>query len=90
MTPKYLRPEQREFLHECFEIDKDTPSGLRWRLRPRHHFETHHAWKVWNSRWADRPAGSYGKRHGDWVVYINKTVYFTVDIITTMEGEFDA
>lgn len=46
-----------EFLRECF--DYDTVSGeLRWKQRPRSHFKSQWAWKVWNKRYPGKIAGA--------------------------------
>jgi len=44
------------FLAECFALDPATPSGLRWRTRPREHFPSGPQWCRWNTRFAGRPA----------------------------------
>jgi hypothetical protein len=43
-------------LRECF-VYEPTTGALTWRERPREHFATVGAWKMWNTRFANRPAG---------------------------------
>jgi hypothetical protein len=43
------------FLRECFDYDPET-GVLAWRMRPREHFTTTGVWKVWNARFAGKPA----------------------------------
>jgi hypothetical protein len=57
-------------IHEALEIDETVPSGLRWKTRPRHHFETSRGWNMFNARDAGKPAGA---RKGS-------SIYFTVGI----------
>jgi HNH endonuclease len=49
------------FLIECFIVDATTPSGLRWRERPREHFESGRygdgQFARWNGRYAGKAAG---------------------------------
>jgi hypothetical protein len=40
---------------ECFALDADSPTELRWRERPRWHFSTARGWAAWNRRFANRP-----------------------------------
>ena len=46
------------FLRECFSLDDTSPTGLRWRERPRVHFVNEGAWRTMNTRCAGKPAGS--------------------------------
>jgi hypothetical protein len=48
-------PSQK-FLHQCFDYDQHT-GILTWKVRPRVHFLTAQAWKVWNCRFAGKAAG---------------------------------
>ena len=48
-------------LHESFEISPESPSGLVWRVRPRHHFIRESNWKLFNRRFAGKTAGSLSK-----------------------------
>ena len=55
MAPKRL-PEI-SYVRECVIYDPDT--GLfTWRTRPLHHFPCEVAWKWWNTKFANQPAGS--------------------------------
>ena len=57
-------------IQESIEIDESVPSGLRWKTRPRHHFETDRIWKIRNTKDAGKPAGTR------WL----DTIYFAVGI----------
>ncbi len=46
-----------ETLRELLGYDPETGS-LLWKPRPRRYFKTDAAWKGWNSRYAEKPAGS--------------------------------
>lgn len=56
MTAQPLPPVS--FLNECFEINDKSPSGLKWKNRPRYHFATLRGWKISNTRDAGNNAGS--------------------------------
>jgi hypothetical protein len=43
------------YLHECFLLDPKT-SALAWRARPREHFVDEPHWRMWNTRYAEKPA----------------------------------
>jgi hypothetical protein len=45
------------YLRECFDCDFKT-GVLRWRTRPREHFASARAWKVWNKLYPGRLAGT--------------------------------
>lgn len=45
-----------KYLRECFEVDFGT-GELRWKLRPRSHFESEGGWRGWNKRFAGKAAG---------------------------------
>lgn len=55
MADEYLPPP--EFLRECFRYDEAT-GRLFWRARPLAHFADERIWRLWNAKWADRPAGA--------------------------------
>jgi len=57
-------------IRKSLEIDKAIPSGLRWLIRPLHHFADKRVWKISKTRDAGKPAGV--RRKG--------TVYFQVVI----------
>lgn len=56
MTPRPLPSIQ--FLKECLEISHDSPSGLRWKTRPRSHFRTSRGWMISCTRDSGRVAGN--------------------------------
>jgi hypothetical protein len=45
-----------EFLRECFSYNPET-GELRWKERPLSHFKNEHSWKIWNSKYSNKPAG---------------------------------
>jgi hypothetical protein len=47
-----------EYLEECFIYDKTSPSCLRWKKRPSHHFANIRSFQAWNTENAGKPAGS--------------------------------
>lgn len=47
-----------EYLHECFNLSEDSPSGLVWKIRPQSHFTTTSGRNQVNSRFAGKTAGS--------------------------------
>lgn len=51
MTPEYL--------NECFVWDYD--GNLTWKERPRSHFTSDGGYKTFNTKWANKPAGSVSK-----------------------------
>jgi hypothetical protein len=50
-----------EFLNEALEIDLESPTCLRWKVRPRNHFATVRGFKMFNTRDSSRCAGSLTK-----------------------------
>ena len=69
-NPKAAIPLPVTVIREALEIDETAPSGLRWNVRPRHHFATKRGWRTWNARYAGRPAGAR----------LVDTIYFNVEI----------
>lgn len=69
-----------EYLEECFELDSTCPSGIRWKVRPRHHYYNDYGCKMGNSQWAGKPAGNSFKGHY-FTVGINKISYATHRIV---------
>ena len=45
-------------IRESFDVDSSCPSGLRWKWRPRSHFNSDQGWKTANRVNAGKPAGS--------------------------------
>jgi len=76
MKAKPLPP--LEFLQECFEIDLSCPSGLRWKIRPRHHFPSEYSFIQFSKQFAGKPAG-----HKDhyYLVEIQRKTYMCHRII---------
>jgi HNH endonuclease/AP2 domain len=58
------------FLRECLSRDDATPHRLRWNHRPLAHFPDERTCKIWNTKWAGKPAGSLNKHHGYWIVML--------------------
>ena len=48
-----------DFLNECFDLCEKT-GQLRWKIRPASHFNTPSYAKRFNTRFADKPAGTIG------------------------------
>ncbi|WP_420869951.1 HNH endonuclease [Burkholderia glumae] len=51
------------FAHECLSYDASAGT-LVWRTRPREHFASDRAWRLFNSRFAGMPAGSLSSSTG--------------------------
>ena len=67
-----------DFLNEALEIDLESPTCLRWKIRPRNHFATVRGLKIFNTRDAGQCAGSLAKAecgHISFRVKINQRVY---------------
>lgn len=47
----------KEFLEECFEANFEE-GVLIWKVRPLSHFESEKLWKIWNTKYAGKVAGS--------------------------------
>lgn len=77
-NPKAAIPLPMEMIRESLELDPTSPSHLRWKTRPRHHFNREKDWKMWNRRFAGKaietvlPVGG-GKKY--WKLEINYTTY---------------
>ena len=74
MTPTPLPP--LEYLQEALEICLYSPSGLRWKKRPRYHFNTNRGHKISNTKHFKKQAGGIGKSgDGDlrYMVKINQS-----------------
>ena len=67
-----------EFLNEALEIDLESPTCLRWKIRPRNHFATVRGFKIFNVRDAGNNAGSLtssGCGQISYCVKINQRTY---------------
>lgn len=51
-----------EYLRQCFDYDPDT-GVLTWRERPPEHFPDLRAWKIWNTRFVGKRAGTPLRRY---------------------------
>lgn len=47
-----------QVLSEIFDLDSSVESGLRWKRRPRHHFDSDKGWKIFNTSRAGNEAGA--------------------------------
>lgn len=47
-----------DVIREAVELDPTSPSYLRWKIRPRHHFNSNKGWRCFNARDASQMAGS--------------------------------
>jgi hypothetical protein len=45
-------------IREALELDATAPTHLRWRVRPRSHFNSDRGWRCFNSRFAGNVAGN--------------------------------
>ena len=52
------KPLPVEMIRESFTLDSLSPSHLRWKERPRHHFKSDRGWKIFNAKFAGNAAGS--------------------------------
>ena len=81
-----------EYLNEALEICNDSPTGLKWRNRPKSHFRTNKGWKTSNTRDAGNNAGSK-KMSGDGVesysVKLNQLVFPAHRIIFALYSQRD-
>jgi len=62
-----------EYLRECFSYDPGT-GALVWKNRPLAHFRSKWAWRVWNIRYANKPAGHINNE-GYYHIRLNNTLY---------------
>ncbi len=88
-TPK---PLPMHLLHETFAIDPSSPTGLRWKHRPEHHFQSNRRYRQANSRNAGNPAGNancrgrYGIRY---FVHVAGSQYAVARIIWAIANGAD-
>lgn len=90
------RPLPIDIIREALEIDEAVPSGLRWKIRPRHHFARECDWKMWNTQNASQPAGSrlkgtiYYQVRIDGVLYrTHRFIYFLANGTDPLERHID-
>lgn len=62
-----------DFLRECFTYNRKN-GGLRWKARPRKHFNTDGDWSKWNTRYAGAVAGNISV-HGYRIVAVGHRLY---------------
>lgn len=76
------------YLNECFDLDPSSPTGLRWKLRPREHFPTARGWAICKGRDSGKVAGSIhangssGKLH--YVVGISGELFFAHRVVYSL------
>ena len=75
-------PVDIAMLSELFEYDSDH-GLLRWKERPRSHFQADHVWRRWNTRYSGKRAGNIDKK-GYSKVSINDTSYRTHRVVWAM------
>lgn len=71
-NPKAAIPLPVDLIRESMELDETSPTFLRWKVRPRHHFATERDWRWWNGRFSNKTAGMVAK--------IGDTAYYLVGI----------
>jgi hypothetical protein len=81
-TGQKLSLPPAEYLRECFSYDAG--SGiLTWQHRSRARFVDDRAWRIWNTRYADKQAGGI-RNHGYFVVCLDYRLYLHHRIIWKM------
>lgn len=65
-----------EYLNECFELDLESPTGLKWKERPRHHFLSDRSYNNTNVKFKNKHAGT--KRKDGYLA-----IYFTYNGVRT-------
>lgn len=68
------------YLKECFEIDSNYQSGLKWKIRPAEHFKSEFARNIWIGKNSGRMAGSK-MANGYYYVKINNSTYLNHRVI---------
>jgi hypothetical protein len=76
--PNKILPSQN-FLRACFDYDPEN-GALTWKQRPQDHFVTTRAWKIWNTRYARKPAG-VPKKRGECQIGIAGDLYLAHRVI---------
>ena len=69
-----------EYLKECFEIDRDSPNGLKWKDRPLNHFASKMNWVKFKNCFAGRKCGLirnnyYSTKMGQRNIYNHRIIY---------------
>ena len=80
-----------QLIRESFDIDESSPTWLRWKHRPAHHFENDRRHRQANARCAGKPAGTIcwvGDRHKS-NVYIGATKYSTSRVVFALAYGYD-
>lgn len=88
-NPKAALPLPVGMIREALEIDEAVPSGLRWKIRPRHHFERECDWKTWNTRFSGQFAGRRMQSSIYWQVCIGGGRYCAHRIVFLLANGFD-
>lgn len=83
-----------ELLKETFEVDESSPTGLKWKNRPRRHFCSDGRWIEFNRDTAGKSAGGLEKLRGrkkkiSWRINIYKKVYFVHRIVYALAHNID-
>lgn len=81
------------FFHECFEVTNSSPSGLKWKVRPRHHFKSERLMKASNTKFAGKNAGAVqhhsstsGIEDSVWRVRVSGVLFLVARIVFVMCG----
>lgn len=75
---KKAKPLPMDAIRESLELDPASATHLRWKARPRHHFNLDRSWRHFNSQFAGRAAGTAvtnGCGRTYWVVWIGGAPY---------------
>ena len=62
------KPLPVNIIREALELDPTSKTWLRWKKRPRSHFETEFVYRMWNSAWPGKEAG-WKFRISKWKTY---------------------
>jgi hypothetical protein len=76
-----------DYLKECFVLSDDSPSGLVWKSRPRHHFNSDRGYNQIGKGCAGKPVGSVlnlpsGKSY--WQTQINGQPFYVHRIVFSL------
>ncbi len=74
-----------EILHDCFELDGDCPSGLRWKTRSAQFFISPDHCKAINKQYEGRPAGTKTSV-GYYVVRVMRKIYLSHRIVYALKN----